>query len=367
MTLLIAMMFVGEAHAAEELALGAQSGELPSAWASGWVRLDSPTPVEAYGQLGWPRQNRLYLLNAHVQTETLYAVIGRQRLVLPTAPRLLDGALVRWGTPQAGLTLAAGRGTHSSTLDGSPLVRAELDWSPTGAELTLGAWSDLSALHGDASATFPGTHASLRTLVSAASAPDGVRGVERARAELRAHPAPGVDVGLHVEHREAIVPGLLNTDVLSVFAPEGRQEAGALVGVAGRGQTRVLATGALRTWSSQETQVLGAAASLSLQPTKGCSPSWRMATGPLGTVHSFQTSCPVPLPQPGGVDHLGLVMLGGVAPYQKGYHPWDTALWGGGAFTVERGSLEIQGGAELAHSAIASVGSRAWASLRWTL
>jgi hypothetical protein len=352
-----------------EFELGAQTGNTVSgAWTKAAVSTDGLVHLEAYGQIG-SRQTALYLLTADGGRQAVDWTLGRQRVALPSAPRVLDGARVAWQGPAMDVQAWAGRGSALARQDGVALVRGEVGLHPTGADLKAGVWSEhwsgSSAVHGDLQAVWPGPAASLHSLLAVGSMGDATR-TERARLEVRAHPAAGVDVGLHVEHRDPLQSSPLAPDVLPLFAPEGRQELGAVLGMRSARRSRMLLTGSYRSWEEATGRARGGAASLELQPSSSaCSPSWKVVGGPMGTLVSMQGRCEVPVPEPAAFDALALRLDGGVAPYQTGTAPWDTAAWASATVSADLNRLGVRAGATLAHTPIAPVDPRLWLILRW--
>lgn len=354
---------------ATEVELGAQTGNAVSgAWTSAAVNADGLVHLEAYGQLG-TRQTALYLLTADGSRQAVDWTLGRQRVALPSAPRVLDGGRVAWQGSALDVQAWAGRGSALARQDGVALVRGEVGLHPTGADLRAGVWSETwsgsSAVHGDLQAVWPGPAASLHSLLAVGSMGDETH-TERARLEVRGHPAAGVDVGLHVEHRDPLQASPLAPDVLPLFAPEGRQEVGGVLGMRSAKRSSMLLTGSFRSWEEATGRARGGAATLALRPSSSvCAPSWKVVGGPTGTLLAMQARCEVPVPQPAAFDALALRLDGGVAPYQTGTAPWDTAAWASVTVSADRDRLGVRAGGTLARTPIAPVDPRLWLILRW--
>ncbi len=361
-----------------ELSTGGQVhpgvAEHPQAWGLGWGRVDTgAVTLEGYAQ-GTLSGARVYVLAADGRSDALSWTLGRHRLVLPTQPRFLDGASLSWRLGDYDLDLAAGWLTVAGLSQGSPMARARLTHSAEWGGYHLGLWVEQEGLGGSLQ-VHPeiGLRAGgLRVGVVSALAHGEDAVFEQIRAEWRGHPAAGVDLGMHFEHREAPPLGTASSpDILRVFTPEGMDQVGAVLGYATVGRARVVATGDLRTWElpGQEPEslerVFGGAATLTAKPSGPDwtpQPSWRMATGPLGTVHSFQASSTLPTPE-----RLRLVVHGGLAPYHMPFADWALAGWAGLTTGVEIGPVGLRAGGELGRSEFQSLDRRAWAVLEWTL
>jgi hypothetical protein len=338
----------------------------PSAWALGWGQATTgPLELQGYSEFGTSGL-QVYVLTAEGDSETLSWTLGRQRLILPTQPRLLDGAELTWRQGGSSVEVAAGRLHVAGGDSGTAMARAAVTQDLGPASLRTGLWAEQGELS-------PQLHPELRleggglSLQLVAALADGQQALEQARAEWRSRPAAGVDLGLHLEHREAPpISTASSPDILTVFSPEGLDEAGALLGISGRSRGRVLATATLRSWERQDLdRAVGASASLGLRPSGPDwtpRPSWRMATGPLGTVHSFQAVSTLPTPQ-----RLRVDLHGGVAPYHQPLSGWETAWWGGTSAALELGPARLRAGGELGRSKFVELDRRAWAALEWSL
>jgi hypothetical protein len=338
----------------------------PSAWVGAWGSTGAGAlNLEGDGQLSWRdgMAADLYVLTADGVSRDLSFTVGRQRLLLPGQPRLLDGAQATWDTPAMELTASAGIARAWAARDGVAMARLTATREAGPARLEAGLWTEATdtdaQLHPELSARLESGDIQLRSQVMGAlSAEDTV--LELLRVEARGRPAAGVDMGVHIEHRQA--PPLLTAAspaILAIFSPEGLDELGAVVGVSGRARGRATFSGSARTWQQGDLgREYGVAASASLRPAGPSwmpTPSWRFAAGPLGTVHLLSASAALPLPEP-----LQLRVHGGGAPYLEPFSTWDVAWWTGLSAGLRRGDWQLSAGGDVGRSELSAFDPRAW-------
>ena len=382
---MIAHLLVGAAFATgPDVSLeagGSQHADLPgqpAAWGAAWSRAEAgPVGLEGYGQLSWQGAPRgdLYVLTADGTTGNTSWTLGRQRVYLPSQPRVLDGAQVGWRSAHLDLDASAGIARAWSADQHAAMGRLSAEARGGTARLRAGLWGEAGEggaliLHPELRLRVGGDK--LRFLGDVMQGySDGGAGQggestrELVRAELRSHPLSGVDLSAHVEHREAPpVLTALAPAILATFAPDGLDEAGLELGVSGRGRGRTTGAVSLRRFDPDgQGDQIGAAASTALRlpgPAWVPAPSWRMATGPLGTVHLFQAQSQLPLPE-----QWSLAVHAGVAPYLEPFATWDAAWWTGASAGMMLGHWALHAGGDFGRSELAAFDPRAWLVLGW--
>ena len=394
----------GQASAAEPIAavtsavsLGEDFGGslLLPYWQTAWVGVSAGSVrAEAYGELAWasgvdrPGVPLLHVASAAGRSGAVDWCVGRQRILLPQLPRMLDGAQARWrGSGPFSLSAAAGWAEHPAVPweEGAGLARVAAHVETSGVVAAAGFWleggpASAPALHPDLSLRWarPDTRRApaLALVLAGGVAPDRTV-LERARLEFALRPRPGTRVVAHVEHREVLDPAsVLGGGILATFAPHGTNEVGLGAGWSSVRRDEFWMSGTLATWDERPAnatataqagpEVGGTVAASwrpSCRPGDWCGePVWRVASGPGGIFHAFGGSVTAP--------PVGAVTLGGHAFLAPGHTPhaqWSLASVAGldGRLALPMGSIAVAG--ELGHR-VAGVGAAAgWSGRAWAL
>lgn len=331
--------------------------------------------TEAYGDLGvlpgaepalW---GALYVLAVDGGDRRFEYTLGRQRLDLPTAGRVMDGGHLGW-SPWKPLRLDAWAGWASSPrfgLDQGEAV-ARLSASLTGGPVsaTVGAWGERGAVHPDLRVRVAAPERSAApelSLLVAGGVGGGVTALERARVEASLRPTGGVRVSVLGERRESFGDSPFESAILATLAPEGVTSVGAGAGFRTVTRDELWAEAGLALYDSAAGEAQrGWSASVRWRPTcEGLcvSPAWRGTSGPGGFYSAFSATVSVPVPGP-----LALSTYGLAAPYRLPGTELDSVLALGANLSAQPTDLvSLSLGGELAHTAIAAFDPRVWATV----
>jgi len=236
-------------------------------WQTAWsgVTLGS-TRVEAYGALAWeqgidnPMVARLYLLSVDGQKGNVNWMVGRQRVLLPQFPRMMDGASMTWqGRGPLSVEASAGWGEHPSNPweEGTALGRLALHLNTAHVAAGAGAWVEGGgdrpmAAHPDVSARLSAQEIRIApslSLMAVAGIGSEQTVMERARAEISLRPFSGTHAFLHAEHRDVLdASSPLSGSILEFFAPQGTDEVGVGLSVNDARKDELWMSGAYETW-----------------------------------------------------------------------------------------------------------------------
>lgn len=356
-------------------------------WQTAWsgVTLGS-TRVEAYGELGWeagldyPMVGRLYLLSVDGQAGNVDWMVGRQRILLPQFPRMMDGASMTWhGAGPLSVEASAGWGEHpiNTWAEGVAMGRLALHLDTHYFTAGAGAWVEggtdhQMAAHPDVSARLLAEETRLApslSVMAAAGIGSERRVIERARAEISLRPFSGTHAFLHAEHREVLdASSPLSGTILAAFAPQGTDEVGVGLSVNDARKDELWMSGTLSAWDGLDGQQTGMRAELSWRPNCQADawclrPSWRGGTGPGGSYQAMGGAIVTPFPGP-----INLSAHAFAVPWQTPYQDWTTASVVGLDADIHASPWwQLAFGGEVGHDIIADRDVHAWATLRVVL
>lgn len=354
-------------------------------WPSGWAAMNQGTNrYEGYGELAFPSgidapfAPALYVLTADGRGDTMDWTLGRQRIALPTNPRLIDGGRFAWNAASkirlegwAGEARITGLGGWGKTV---PLIRATATLTQGPWVAMVGAWGEAGAVpteHGDlrvrwqdhTSKAFP----SVNALAVVGSTGIGAT-VERARIEASMRPKVGVRTLVYVEHHDALPEeGSIGPSILEAFAPNGGQEAGVGVGWSDARRAQLWVQGSAQAWHTDALgEQIGFRTQAKWRPqcaagTWCITPQWTAASGPGGFYHSFVANVAIPTP-----DTFKLSAYAAAAPYRKIHQPWAFAATLGAVADVapKAKTWSLQFGGDVTRDAINAFDPRLWGAVR---
>lgn len=342
------------------------------------------TRYEGYGELSFPSgfdapfAPTLYVLTADGHRDGMDWTFGRQRVTLPTNPRLLDGGRFAWSATSSlrveGWAGEARVGALGGWKQTAPFARAA-------ATLTSGPWVAVAGVWGELGAV-PTEHADLRVrwihrevrsvpTVSALAAIGSIGyapTLERARIDVSLRPMAGVRTIVYAEHHDTVDPeATLGPAILTTFAPNGGQEAGVGVGWSNAKRAMLWAQGSTQTYHTDDLgEAVGFRSQVRWRPkcaagTWCLSPQWTAASGPGGSYHSVAANVAIPTPE-----IVKLSAYAAAAPYHKLHQPWAFAATVGAIADVAPVDKiwSLQFGADVSHDAIAAFDPRLWATVR---